>query len=368
MGTLRASLAGRYADGRGMAGSWLIADGVDRERMLDMDRRIAPVRRRTFAVLGIALLACGPWLGWWTIAPLLGAVALFAIADRATKRMRRPELGLFAAWAGAEAIIAIAVAIGGVPEIATLSWLAIPVVTLASRFSIRGIVAGVAIALALLFAVAFGIDPEAVLGEPPIVIAPAALIVAIAMLSTALMRSDLEFRSRSVIDPLTGMLNRSALEARVEELRQQSAVTGNQVSMVLADVDEFKALNDRYGHSAGDAVLRDLAYRLRKRTRAFDLAYRIGGEEFLMLLPGSALAEAVAFADQLCAAIADEEFAGMRVTLSCGVAGSQAGSTFRYEEVFAAADAALYEAKRSGRNCVHAASTAFSQKESRAAF
>jgi diguanylate cyclase (GGDEF)-like protein len=323
--------------------------------MLDMDRRIAPVRRRTFAVLGIALALCGPWLGWWTIAPLLGAVAIFAVADRATKSMRRPELGLFAAWAGAEAIIAVSIAIGGGPEVATLSWLAIPIVTLASRFSIRGIVAGVAIALALLVAVAFGVDAGAVVAEPPLVIGPAALIVSIAMLSTALMRSDVEYRSRSVIDPLTGMLNRSALGARVEELRQQSAVSGDPVSLVLADVDEFKALNDRHGHSAGDAVLRDLAYRLRKRMRAFDLAYRIGGEEFLMLLPGSELAEAVAFADQLCAAIAAERFGEMRVTLSCGVATSGAGSTFQYDEAFAAADAALYEAKRAGRNGVRAA-------------
>ncbi len=343
-----------------MAGSWLIEDGIDRERMLDMDRRIAPVRRRTFAVLGVALLACGPWLGWWTIAPLFGAALLFLVADRLAKRMRRPELGLFAAWAGSEAIIAISVAIGGGPEIATLSWLAIPVVTLASRFSIRGVVAGVAIALALLFAVALGVNPDAVLDEPPLVIAPAALIISIAMLSTALMRSDLEFRSRSVIDPLTGMLNRAALAARVGELRQQSEVNGHPVSLVLADVDEFKSLNDAHGHSTGDAVLREVAYRLRKRMRGFDFAYRIGGEEFVMLLPGAEPAEAVAFADQLCASVAGEDFGGVRVTLSCGVAASGSGSIFRYDEVFAAADAALYEAKRAGRNCVRAAPTPFS--------
>jgi diguanylate cyclase (GGDEF)-like protein len=351
-----------------MEGSWLIGDGLDRERMLDMDRRLAPMRRRTFAVLGIALVLCGPWLGWWTLAPLLGAVVLFALVDRVTDRMERPELTYFAAWAGAEAIIAIAVAIAGGPEVATLSWLAIPVVTLASRFSIRGIVAGVAIALALLFAVAFGIDAGAVIAEPPLVIAPAALIVSVAMLSTALMRSDLEFRSRSVIDPLTGMLNRAALQPRVAELNQQSAVSGDPVSLILADLDEFKALNDSHGHSAGDAVLQDLAYRWRKRMSSFDLAYRIGGEEFLIVLPGSGLAEAIAFADQLCATVVEEQFGGLEITLSCGVAASAAGTTFRYEEVFAAADAALYEAKGSGRNCVRAAPTAFSHRESRATF
>ena len=338
-----------------MEGSWLIADGLDRERMLDMDRRITPVRRRAFAVLAAALLICGPWLGWWTIVPLLAAVALFAIADRVTARLRRPELGLFAAWAGSEAIIAISVGISGGPKVATLSWLAIPVVTLASRFSDRGIVCGVTIALALLFAVAFGVDGGAVLDEPTLVIAPAALIVSIALLSTALMSSDREFRSRSVVDPLTGMLNRAALLARVGELREQSQVGGDPVSLVLADVDGFKAVNDQHGHRAGDEVLRELAQRLRRRLRAFDLAYRLGGDEFLLVLPGSGTAEAVALADQLCAAIAGEPLGGLRVTLSCGVAASAPGSTFAYDEVFAAADAALYEAKGDGRDRVRAA-------------
>jgi diguanylate cyclase (GGDEF)-like protein len=341
-----------------MASSWLIDDNLDRTRVLDMDRRIAPVRRRSFAVIAVALLICGPWLGWWTLAPLLAAAFLFAGADKVVERTDRPELALFAAWAGAETIIAISVAVTGGADSATLCWLAIPVVTLASRFSQRGVVAGVGIALALLFAVAFGTDAGAVVHEPPLVIAPAALIVSMAMLSTALMRSDLEFRGRSVIDPLTGMLNRAALGSRMTELGQQSEVNGDPVGLVLADVDCFKRVNDTHGHGTGDAVLRDIAYRLRKRTRAFDLAYRVGGDEFVLVLPGSDSAGALALADQLCAAIADEAFAGVEVTLSCGVATSRPGAPFVYEEVFAAADAALYEAKRDGRNRVRLAGVA----------
>jgi hypothetical protein len=83
-----------------MESSRLIRDGVDRERMLDMDRRLAPVRRRSLAVLAIALLASGPWLGWWTLAPLLCAGVLFGLADRQIATMKRPEYVLFAAWAG----------------------------------------------------------------------------------------------------------------------------------------------------------------------------------------------------------------------------------------------------------------------------
>jgi diguanylate cyclase (GGDEF)-like protein len=338
-----------------MGGSWLIRDGLDRERMLDMDRRLTPLRKKVFAVLAVALVACGPWVGWWTLLPLLAAAFLFGVADRYVARSARPEYAMFVAWAGSEAIIAASVALTGGPRVASLSWLAIPLVTLAARFSVRGIINGVVFALVMLVAVAFGTDAAAVLDDPPLLIAPAALIVSLAILSTALMRSDLEFRSRAVIDPLTGMLNRTALRSRVEELGQQSAVSGAPVALIVVDVDNFKLVNDAHGHVAGDAVLRDLAYRLRKRLRAFDLAYRLGGEEFLMVLPGAEHAEALAVAKQLCGGINDEEVGGVAVTISCGVAASRRGTRFDYDLVFEAADLALYEAKHSGRNRVRSA-------------
>jgi diguanylate cyclase (GGDEF)-like protein len=326
---------------------------MDRERMLDMDGRLQPVRRRSFAVLAIALIACGPWLGWWTLAPLAVAGVLFGLADKYMAGMRRPEYLMFAAWAGSEVIIAVSVALTGGPTVATMSWLAIPIVTLASRFSDRGIAVGVATALGLLLAVGFGVDAHAVLHDPTLVIAPAALICAITMLSIALMRSDVEHRSRAVIDELTGMLNRTALAMRVEELAQQSALTGDPVGVVVADIDRFKRINDAHGHGKGDAVLRDIAYLMRKELRAFDLAYRLGGEEFLVLLPGADLGEATAVAEQLREAVEGETIGGQTdVTISCGVGASTPGSRFEYETVFTAADAALYEAKRSGRNRV----------------
>ena len=91
------------------------------------------------------------------------------------------------------------------------------------------------------------------------------------MMQSVVMRSDVDVRAEAVIDPLTGMLNRKALHVRVEELRQQSAITGEPVGLIVADLDHFKAINDTYGHAAGDAVLKDVAYALRKSLRAFDL-------------------------------------------------------------------------------------------------
>jgi diguanylate cyclase (GGDEF)-like protein len=337
------------------ARSWLCRDGVDRERMLDMDLRLMPVRRMAFVVLAIALLACGPWLGYWTIVPLLLASGIFMLADKQTKHVARPEYAMFTAWATSEVIIAASVALTGGPRNATLGWFAIPVVTLSARFSVRGVVLGVTTALGLLITVALATGAQTVIHDPPLVIAPAALIIAVAMLSTALMHSDIEHRSEAVIDQLTGMLNRHALAGRTRELAQQSEVSGQSIGIIVGDLDHFKAVNDTHGHSVGDAVLTDVAYAMRKQLRAFDLAYRLGGEEFLVLLPGAGIEQTKKMAEQLRLEVASAPAGGQNVSMSFGVSASANGTIFDYATVFAQADAALYEAKRSGRDRVCAA-------------
>jgi diguanylate cyclase (GGDEF)-like protein len=327
-------------------------EGADRERMIDMDRRLQPVRRAAFGVLALALLASGPWLGWWTLAPLAVAGLLFALADARIERSEHPEYAIFTAWAASEVIIAASVAVAGGPTVATMSWFAIPIVTLSARFSGKVIGLGVGLTLALMMAVAFGVDSGAVLDDPTILIAPAALVLAVAILSTALMRSDLEHRNDAVIDQLTGMLNRKALANRKDELAQQSGLTGEPVAVLVGDLDRFKEINDSVGHTTGDSVLRDVAYVLRKELRAFDLAYRLGGEEFLILVPGSDEAQGAELAERLRAAVARARPGGESVTISFGVSASPRGRQFDYDEVFVAADAALYEAKRSGRDLV----------------
>jgi diguanylate cyclase (GGDEF)-like protein len=336
-----------------MSSSWLCRDDFDRERLLDMEKRIRPVRRLAIGILGIALLAGAPWIGWWTLLPLGVAAALFAVADARLETSERPEYVMFAAWTLSEVTIATAVALSGGPQIATLSWIAIPVVTLSARFSMRGVLVGVAIAISLVVAVAFGVNTHAVIHNPPVVMAPVALILAIAVLSTALMESDMHHRGEAVIDSLTGMLNRKALMNRVSELVQQSEMTGEPVGLILGDLDEFKQVNDSQGHAAGDAALTDVAYLLRKRLRAFDLAYRIGGEEFLILLPGADTGECARIAEDLRQAVAADKLGdGTPLTISFGVAASARGEGFDYSRVFAAADEALYEAKSLGRNRV----------------
>jgi diguanylate cyclase (GGDEF)-like protein len=101
-------------------------------------------------------------------------------------------------------------------------------------------------------------------------------------------------------------------------------------------------------------VLRDVAYNLRKRLRAFDLAYRLGGEEFLILLPGADAAQTAIVAEDLRRSISADPAGGLSISVSFGVSASE-DSWFDYEEVFEAADRALYPAKASGRNCVRVA-------------
>ena len=331
--------------------TWLF-DGLDRERLLDMDRRLAPVRRNALGVLAGALLISAPWTGWWTLGPLLLVSCVFALAARRAPQGAHPEYAIFGAWVMAETVIAGSVALTGM-TIAGLSWLAIPVVTLPARFSMRIVTVGVSIALALALAVAFGTDAQRFLDDPPLILAPIALILATAILSVALMRSDIEHRDECVIDQLTGLLNRKALATRSEELAQQSAVSGEPIGIIVGDLDHFKAINDSDGHAAGDAVLVDVAYRMRAHLRAFDLAYRVGGEEFVVLVPGADLSQTVTLADELQAAVvSDAAGTGKRVTMSCGVSASARGRPFFYSDVFASADAALYEAKRTGRDRV----------------
>ena len=150
------------------------------------------------------------------------------------------------------------------------------------------------------------------------------------------------------------MLNRRALDQRLQELTAQARISGQPVAVIAGDIDYFKRVNDDHGHAAGDAVLVEVAYRLRKALRAYDLAYRVGGEEFLVVLPGAGVPDAARLAEQLRVAVAAEPAAGQWVTMSFGVSGS-AGPDLERERLLDEADAALYEAKARGRDQVVAA-------------
>ena len=334
--------------------SWLCGGERERERMLDMESRIRPMRAMTLLALAAGLAASGPWVGYWTMVPLACAAVCFLIADRWSGRTRYPEYAMMAAWLISQLAIGAGVALSGGPESPALPLLAVPIVSLSARFSLRGVVAGVIATLLIMAAATAAVDPAGLVDDPTLTILSAAVVVCVGSLSTALMRSDLQHRDETVLDSLTGMLNRRALESRLPELEQQSRLVGEPIGLIVVDVDHFKRINDEHGHARGDAVLTDVSYAMRKELRAFDLAYRIGGEEFVVLLPGVGPDRAALIGERLRLAVARTTHAGLDVTVSVGVGGSADGQAFSYARQFADADAALLEAKRQGRNRVRA--------------
>jgi len=156
-------------------------------------------------------------------------------------------------------------------------------------------------------------------------------------------------------DALTGLANRRMLhEAVLREIARAERL-GDRLSVIMADLDEFKSINDRYGHMTGDRFLVRAARVFESQMRKYDLAARFGGEEFVLLLPASSTDEAVAAAERVRAAVAEIELpeCPMRITVSLGVASRVTGESA--EELIARADAALYQAKRAGRNRVETA-------------
>jgi two-component system cell cycle response regulator len=160
----------------------------------------------------------------------------------------------------------------------------------------------------------------------------------------------------AVTDPLTGLYNRRYLETHLNHLIEHSSNRGRALSVLACDIDFFKAVNDAHGHDAGDRVLQELAGRIRTNIRAIDLACRMGGEEFVIVLPATGVQAAEIIGERLRKSIAGKRFnsgsgAGLGITISAGIA-TLNGADDRVEDILNRADQALYRAKREGRNRV----------------
>lgn len=171
-------------------------------------------------------------------------------------------------------------------------------------------------------------------------------------------RASVEDRLRlALFDPLTGLYNRRYAMPQLAQIGERALATGTSFAAFVVDIDRFKRVNDLHGHAAGDAVLVEVARRLSASLRIGDLLARIGGEEFLAVLPDVSLPEAKRIADRLCEAIAERTFAlsdsvAIPVTISIGLAISAATRSNEISGLIEDADHALLAAKNSGRNQV----------------
>jgi two-component system, cell cycle response regulator len=163
--------------------------------------------------------------------------------------------------------------------------------------------------------------------------------------------------SLALTDELTGLYNRRYVFAHLTELLGRRTDGGNETAVLLFDVDHFKQVNDRHGHPAGDEVLRELGERAVRQVRSVDLVGRLGGEEFVVIMPETSLAGAVVVAERFRVAVADEPFIPrglsekVPVTVSVGIAVTGEGSD-TIDTLLKRADDALYAAKHAGRNRV----------------
>ncbi|MCH7882281.1 MAG: diguanylate cyclase [Proteobacteria bacterium] len=164
-----------------------------------------------------------------------------------------------------------------------------------------------------------------------------------------------ELQHLAISDSLTGLYNRRYLDTSLANELGRSQRYGHEMSIIMFDVDHFKLFNDEHGHDQGDRVLQFMSRIMKDQIRILDIPCRYGGEEFLIILPETNHASALAIAERLRKGIEEAAVDGLSVTVSIGVASYPDLVVENYQKFIEAADKALYEAKKAGRNCVRSA-------------
>lgn len=321
-----------------------VLNGTPAQRWANPVGNAVVVLGLSFAVSGARSLRGLRTPAWWLAVPPLMALAASWWDDAATN-----------VWSGAEVVLGL---------VGVLSWIAATTLWTDRRGGVArlqrvvgaaGALFGTYYLLRLTFYVLLGPDDPAFrrfFGSVPTTLAITVLLIAItftvAALHTEQQTSELQVRASR--DGLTGLLNRQEFLRLAEVEARLLARARRPAAVVLADIDHFKQVNDRFGHDAGDRVLCTFAARSRQALRSTDLLGRYGGEEFVFLLPGASTAEARHVMHDVRQQVAHADGDGPQVTASFGVAALEPGASVG--EAIAAADAALYRAKSQGRDRV----------------
>lgn len=317
--------------------------------------RLRPVRRSLELLLIVALVAIG--FAGNAVEAAAGAIVLVLLASAFEARAQRSVAP--GGWLAAQEAVGFAgvcLVIGATGGLASPALLLLaPAAALAGARRQGGplavaLLAGLA-AVAGACMLASGPTPGDAAG---VAVAAAAAALGVALTASHLAHADRGVRADAVLDPLTGLLNRGALDARIIELRGQAALDDLPLSIVLSDLDALAQINAVHGIEVGDTVLAGSADAMRRSLRTFELLYRLGGDEFLLVLPGATPAEAAHLAERLRDAVTTARPAGQDVTASFGVAGGS-GTSLQFGALLAEADVALYAAKADGGDTVRTA-------------
>jgi diguanylate cyclase (GGDEF)-like protein len=332
------------------AGTWLCPTDFDRTRMLDMEARLQGARAVMFGALVIGFAVAAPWIGWAPAALVVLQVCVYWGLKPFIASSSKPEYPIAFAVVLAQVLVGVGVAVTGGTDSPVLLVFLLGIVGLPVRFGrTRVVAAGVILTEFLIFAATAGAHPSAFADNPASAIVTGASCFGLAAFAVALMQAESQKRSESIFDPLTGLPNRRGMISRFEELGAGGRRLAMPVAVLLCDLDHFKSINDRHGHQRGDVVLVETGAAIRRALRPTEEVFRVGGEEFLVLLPNCDVDQAAAVAERVRVAIEKAEPGGLPVTASVGVAVG-AGRDLNFDGLFSGADAALYDAKRAGRN------------------
>ncbi|NDI47283.1 GGDEF domain-containing protein [Goekera deserti] len=269
------------------------------------------------------------------------------------------EVVAAAAFVAIEADIAVSVLLSGGVSSPLLVLAVIPVLSQCVCFRPQVMWVGAAISVLLIGAAVAGAHGLPALEPAPdwmYLFSYVGLVVSLTLAATLMANVHLGSRDDAAIDALTGLYNRKTLADHFAATVRVASTSQGVVGAIMADVDHFKSVNDTHGHERGDVVLQAVAQRLKGALRAGTPVFRLGGEEFFVLLSASTPGELAGVAERLRACIAADPVAGLPVTVSLGVASSSAGDDLVLADLLQAADRAMYAAKSAGRNCVQTAS------------
>ncbi len=333
------------------ATTWLVGTEEDRRRIRETERVVTRARQVTVVTVIATLPFLSGRYGVWILAVGVLYAAYSRFVDRQYQHSSYGDVWMMSLTLVTQAMFAAAAVATGGPHSPALLWLVICMIMLPCRYGRNGIIVGSAWSFLCLAAGALSQGWAAFVDYPEIFAVALSTGTSCLAYGTALRNGEVAQRRAAVLDPLTGLLNRAKLDERFEEVRQVAVARERTVGLLLCDLDHFKLVNDHHGHARGDAVLVATAAELRRVLADHELIYRLGGEEFAVVLPDTDVAAATACGELVRSAIVAARPGGVDVTTSVGVAVGDPAA-LDYSTLFAAADSALYRAKHAGRNRV----------------